>query len=340
MATANLQQQEVSEKSPSKCQTSLSNVMVKIHEASSDVLDMSTSHYNTVSCTSPTSPSSLLTSQPPTNADTSPSLRSLNPGYVSSLADFWSNKWKMENNDCSKASQGANGQGWVNVNETAEDSEEVNHLKETIMIQCQLFRATEDENLKLKDDNKNLELQNEKIVKDLDQLRENLKIRESTVTNLRENLKDCNEKVSMLIDQDLEKECRIAEFEEKFGNNAPKIEVLVKENLKMEQELKEANANFNDVKAKNTKLKKGLDEYEEIVNDLKNQVVPVQNLKVKMASLDQDVNLLKRRLQNSVRSTSMRSKTATKADTLTMTKTLPYCTSTKKRRWSPTENDQ
>ena len=53
------------------------------------------------------------------------------------------------------------------------------------MIQCQLFRATEDENLKLKEDIQKIESINEKILKDLYQKCE---IRESLFANLRENL--------------------------------------------------------------------------------------------------------------------------------------------------------
>ena len=105
--------------------------MVRIHEASSDNLAMSPSPHPPVSCSPPTSPSSVLIPQPPTSVDTSPSLRRLNPGYVSSLAEFWANKWKMENNDCSEAGQECNEHGVENVNEADESCQEVNRLKET-----------------------------------------------------------------------------------------------------------------------------------------------------------------------------------------------------------------
>merc|ERR1719470_756384 len=105
------------------------------------------------------------------------------------------------------------------------------------------------------------------------------------------------------------------------------MDAIIQENLDLEKELSEVHIKFGNVEEKNLKLQKELDEYEEIVRELRNQAVPVQNIKVKMASLDQDVLLLKRRLQSSVRSR--------KPERLT----LPYCTSTKKRRWSHNEND-
>ena len=78
------------------------------------------------------------------------------------LPEFWANMWKIENNDCSEAGQECNEHGVENVNEADESCQEVNRLKETIMIQCQLFRATEDENLKLKEDIQRIESINER----------------------------------------------------------------------------------------------------------------------------------------------------------------------------------
>ena len=85
-AKANLWQQESLDKSPSK--TDLSNVVVRIHKASSDNLAMSPSPHPQVSCIPHRSPSSVLNPQPPICGDTSPSFRSLNPGYVSSSAEL------------------------------------------------------------------------------------------------------------------------------------------------------------------------------------------------------------------------------------------------------------
>jgi len=329
-AKANLWQQESLDKLPSR--SILSNVVVKIHEASSDKLAKSPSLHSPVSCAPPTSPSSTLFPQPSQSLETSPSFKSLNPGYVSSLAEFWANRWKVENNDFFKSGQECNQHGLENTTEDDTSYQEVNHLKETIMIQCQLFRTTEGENLKLKEDIEKIESINEKILKDLNHKSE---IRESLVANLRENLNECNLKISELVDQDLENLSKIVELEKKLVDNVAEMDVVIQENLHLEQAISDINLKFENVKDVNLKLRRKLDEYEEIVTELRNQAAPVENIKVKMASLDQDVLHLKRRILSSRRSKTHISKSTVNSENLT----LPFCTSTKKRRWSQAEND-
>jgi len=291
------------------------------------------------SCTSPSSPSSVLSPHLLTaGGSTSPSLRLLNPGYVSSLAEFWAKKCRLEN-DCKASGQRDNEQG-QRVDNTSEDDEngEVNRLKETIMIQCHLFRATEDENLKLKEKLESIELMNERILKDLNLKSEN---REKLVTNLKENLTKCNIKISTLIDQDLLQNSKIVELDEKLVNSEAEMDVLKGVNLGLEQELREVWVKLDVAKENNSKLEKGLIEYEEIVKDLRTRAVPVENIKSKMASLDQDVLFLRRKLQRSVRSISDTVKpTINSEDSVTLMKTLPYCTSTKKRRMSQAETNK
>jgi len=342
VATATLQQQEVSEISDHEGHFGQSQVVVRIQEPSASAVSTDpglSPSLPTISCSSPTSPSSsLLTSQPPHSVDTSPSFRSLNPGYVSSLAEFWANKWKMEINECSKACQKEHDhdQGLENGDKLDEVSHEVNHLKETIMIQCNLFRAAEEENFKLKEDLKNLPSQYEEILTDRNLKVEILKNKENTIANLRANLKDCNEEVSMLLEKDLFKNSKIIELEEKLEKSVHEKIVLDNDKHKMEQDSKENKNKFEDLKVKYSKTRKELDDYEERVKDLKNQLVPIENLKVKMGSLDQDVKLLRTKLQNSFRSSSKCLKTAKTAN---LTTTLPNRSSTK-RRWSATVADQ
>jgi len=338
VATATLQQQEVSEKFDHDGQFGQSQVLVRIQEPSVSAVSADpglSSSLPTISCSSPTSPSSsLFTSQPPHSVDTSPSFRSLNPGYVSSLAEFWANKWKLENNECSKACQEHDhDQGLENCGKLDEKSNEINHLKETIMVQCDLLRAAEQENVKLKGDLKNLALQYEEILSDHNLKVGSLKNKENTTVNLRSNLKDCNEKVSRLLEENLVKNNKIVELEENLEKSIQGKLVLDKNYYKMEHELKENKIKFEDLKIKYSKIKKGFNDYEEIVKDLKNQIVPVENLKVKMGSLDQDVKLLRTKLQNSVRSNSKNAKTAN------LTMNVPNRRSTK-RRWSTTAADQ
>merc|ERR1719318_2195352 len=128
---------------------------------------------------------------------------------------------------------------------------------------------------------------------------------------------------------------KIDELEKKLVDNVSEMDVVIQENLRIEQELSDIHLKLEVVKDENLKLQKKLYEYEEIVRDLRNQAAPVENIKVKMASLDKDVLHLKRRLQSSLRSKTSISKTTFNSENLP----LPYCTSTKKRRWSTSESD-
>eukprot|EP00092_Neocalanus_flemingeri_P037526 GFUD01040861.1.p1 GENE.GFUD01040861.1~~GFUD01040861.1.p1 ORF type:complete len:445 (-),score=124.56 GFUD01040861.1:137-1471(-) len=339
-ATANLWQKEDIEKSQNESQSGLRNGAIRIHEASSDS-GTSPSPRPTIliSSSSPTRtpPPPLPTSQPPHNVDTSPSFRSLNPGYVSSLADFWANKWKMENDDSSEACREEHGQGLEeNDNIVSEHKHEVKCLRETIMAQCELLRASQEENLKLKQDFKILELQNEDILADLNlKVERSLKKKESTAAQL-ENLNDGNEKVSVLLKDDKEKNCKISELKEKLERSVEEKEFFVKEFRRLQQDLKGKNLKFEELKEKNGNFRTRFNEYEETVKDLRNQLVPVENLKTKMRSLDQDVKLLRMRLQASVRSSSKCTNKEDKAES--MTKMLPIHTSTK-RRWSAKDEE-
>merc|ERR1719369_2034891 len=175
-----------------------------------------------------------------------------------------------------------------------EKDEEINRLKETIMIQCQLFRATEEENSKLKEKIVNIELMNEKILKDLNQKSEK---RESLVTTLRSQLSESRDEISDLVDKDLMKSSKILELEDKMVKNAYENDVLKLENLKLLNKTKELLSNVDLAEEKCSSLEKELVKYENVVKDLKQQAVPVENIKQKMASLDEDVTVLKKRLK-------------------------------------------
>merc|ERR1719369_2184455 len=164
-----------------------------------------------------------------------------------------------------------------------EKDEEINRLKETIMIQCQLFRATEEENSKLKEKIINIELMNEKILKDLNQKSEK---RESLVTTLRSQLSESRDEISDLVDKDLLKKYKILELEDKMVKYASENDVLKLENLKLLNKNKELLSNVDLVEEKCSSLEEELVKYENVVKDLKQQAVPVENIKQKMASLD------------------------------------------------------
>jgi len=339
------------------------NIVVKIHEASADNIDkdlLNTDDESSAVSSSP--PASNPSFQAAQVADTSPSFRSLHPGYVSNMADFWANIWTIENAERPGIERKfLQGKCLEDAPEEEKD-EEINRLKETIMIQCQLFRATEEENVKLKEKIVNIELMNDKILKDLNHKSEK---RENLVTTLRSQLRESRDEVSELVDKDVVRTSRILELEDKIAKTASEKDVLKLENLKSLKKVKELLSHVDVVEEKCSRLEEDLAKYEDIVNDLKQQAAPVENIKQKMASLDQDVSVLKKRLQKSLR----RSKVSKAAfeddvpestvilkvdkiakknvgdedsgiDSVSTERVLPtFCTSTKKRRMSPTERE-
>eukprot|EP00092_Neocalanus_flemingeri_P030854 GFUD01033508.1.p1 GENE.GFUD01033508.1~~GFUD01033508.1.p1 ORF type:complete len:460 (-),score=117.55 GFUD01033508.1:64-1443(-) len=314
-ATSKLQQKDDFEKSRHESQAGPRNVVNRIHEASTDSGTSPSPHPTvSISCPSPTSPLPLPnTSQPHKVDTTSPSFRSLNSGYVSSLADFWANKWKKVDEDCSKDCQEEHGEGLENNEQLAENNPEVlKEVKDTIMAQCDILRASEEENLKLKGDVKALVIQNEEILAYLDQKDESL------ATHLRENL---NEKVSKLLKELEEKNFKICELEEK-------LEMSVEEKNRLNQDLTETVLKFEDLKVKNGNLQTAYNEYEAIVKELRDQFVPNENLEAKLGFLDKDVKLLRMRLQASASSSSKSRKIA---EATGMTRNLPIRRSMKSK---------
>merc|ERR1719158_692169 len=216
--------------------------------------------------------------------------------------------------------------------ENDEANDEINRLQEIIMIQRQLFRATEDENRKLKDQIVDTELMNSKILNDLNAKSEK---RETLVSDLRSKVGEYAKEISGLKEKDLIKSYKILELEDKLVESATDSDILRLENLSLQNKLKVGDfSQLNDVKSKNAKLEDEIAEYEGLVQDLKKQIVPMENIKQKMASLDEDVVVLKRRLQGSMRSKTKVQKSS-EDEIIGMQVLGPFSTSTKKRRMSP-----
>jgi len=267
--------------------------------------------------------------------ETSPSFRLLHPGHVSNISDFWENIWKIEKDGTNMllAKGGKYREQRLGNDENFiidDEGEEINHLKETFFMQCRLLKAAEQENGKLKDKITSIESMNEKILKDLNEKSEK---RENLVINLRAKLEKYEKDNSNLNDLELVKSCKILELEDKLTETALKLDVSRQENVSLNNKLKEVNSQLNNVEVDHTKLKDELSQYLELVKELKKQVVPMENIKQKMASIDEDVVVLKRRLQGSMRRKSVVQ--SYEMEELQNSKlSLPYCTSTK-RRLSP-----
>jgi len=263
------------------------------------------------------------------DVETSPSFRSLHPGYVSNIAEFWENIWKIENNQKLGVQRETRdrqfGEEGV-INDDKDD--EINRLQETIVFQCQLLRATEEENRALKEKIANNESMNEKILRDLNRKSER---RENLVIDMRAKVGEYVKEIRELKEKDLLKTNKLSELEDKLSENSPETNILRNENIYLKDKVKEVASQLCDVEFKNRKLEDELTNYEKLVKDLKKQIVPMENIKQKMASLDDDVFVLKRRLQGSMRS----KKKEHKSDNAMEMNVLEHPkTSTKKRRIS------
>jgi len=207
------------------------------------------------------------------NFGSSPSLRSLNPGYVASLARFWSNKSRIKR-DTLKSKQDDQ-----EVNEDL-DTQEFEDLTDSFMAQFEIFRASEEENLILRDE----------LHLNLD----NLKIKESMVCNLEEKVKVLDEKVTSLLKDGIEKDSRILDLEE----------LLQKSHGNKTKHEQDGYLDFIELKKEHERLKIKVKRYEDMVEDLRDHIIPIKNLKSKIGTLDQDVRKLRERLQSNVCSTS------------------------------------
>ena len=81
-----------------------------------------------------------------------------------------------------------------------------------------------------------------------------------------------------------------------------------------------------------------LSQYDETVKDLRNQIIPKENLNVKMESLNRDVKLLRSRLQNNIRRSNSNLKCPNMTAENSLTMTMPSNKSIK-RRWTVEDQD-
>ena len=140
----------------------------------------------------------------------------------------------MENNDCSKACQDEHEHGLGGLEDFAENSSELNHLKESIMVQCDLLKAVEEENVMLKND--------------VIQKGESLKMKDIMIANLKSSINDCTDKLSMLIMEDAEKNRRFVKMEENFVKVTYEKEALETKCRPIKLHMKEVGSNLEEKK--------------------------------------------------------------------------------------------
>ena len=144
----------------------------------------------------------------------SPSLRNLGPGYVSNLAQFWALKSKQGQDMDSffkfgstrdSSGKGGNVEKLLDENETFLSEADPSLMKETIFVQCEMIKDLEEDKCKLNSSLEGLKKENDKLGESVREMEEILESKSTQVEYLRESLNNCNEKVTKLLKEDLDK---------------------------------------------------------------------------------------------------------------------------------------
>jgi len=370
----------------------------------------------------------------------SPTLQSLVPGYVSSLAQFWAERCKAKEADWRDTLRELN-PSW-----TCNDGDELTQLRETVIVQGQLIKELQGENMRLMEENErcvqlikdkqveidsmeklreevvgqescahndnNLKdedstsnnevkklklmptrgdrdamiLENVRLRQDLVEITKQWEVAEMKVSDLTsklerfeniiqflkshtvptENLVELRDENDILKDENdrylsqvrevkgkveiLEKSlaelkslvaiCKCAKLdligdseplvvkiESNTSSKSSDLDMLIEENAKLKQEVVDLKKTNDDAQARVDELSNNLCNYEQVIEALKTQIVPVENIKEKMKSLDEDVAVLRRRL----RSNSSSASTCCSSEESEGKKL--FRTSTRKKRW-------
>lgn len=230
------------------------------------------------------------------NTDVSPSLRDLEPGYVSNLAEFWAKK-ALRSVQQAAASVSVISEAGEQL--LQEDSESVLEAASFIKLQEVLARQYEEYIRDLEEDRanlrkqvENLEAEKTSLDEEIQDWEQQMEAKSSRICQLKDSLSITNDKHSKLLREDLEKNYRIIEQEGTI------------EDLKIENEqLKAENSHLkNTVEALQSTSVSGV---KEAVNQPNSKVCskanPVikaedKNLMNEIAMLDQDVASLKEHL--------------------------------------------
>ena len=273
----------------------------------------------------------------------SPSLRNLGPGYVSNLAQFWALKSKQGQDMDSffkfgstrdSIGNGGNVEKLLEENETFLSEADPSLMKETIFVQCEMIRDLEEDKCKLNASLEGLKKENDKLGESVREMEEIIESKSTQVEYLRENLNNCNDKVTKLLKEDLEKNYKIIELEgtmEDLNAKNKKLlndnEALQKEIETSKQELIEALQDLNGLRNVSKSHINGVDSVETFIHD--------DDLKKEITLLDKDVA----KVRNSFRGTKRERKFSFEGEIFKM-KTLVK-SSKKKRKYeiNPSNHD-
>lgn len=281
------------------------------------------------------SPSTSFNEDP---ADISPSLRNLEPGYVSNLAQFWASQSKSQNKDLSSfffgTDSGQNSEKLLDENDSQlpTPGSDVSQLRETCFVQCEIIRDLEEDKAKMAMEIENLKTLNTSLIEEKECMDENLKAKSNQIACLKESLNTTNDKVSKLLREDLEKNYRIIELEGINEDLVDKNAAIMKQIEELKAKLEAANKDLMEALQELSDVKAECNKYETgdvaSINDA--------NLKKEIAMLDQDVSSLREHIRAS-KSTKRGRKISLDGEIFKM-KTISK--SSKKRRKIESESKQ
>ena len=142
----------------------------------------------------------------------SPSLQCLHPGYVNSLASFWADKWKKspkstsENDEADELKSPADDEERNNV--SPKESDHIQNLKGTIGFLEEFLRTEESKSQNLTLKVLMLQQQVEVLAKQVEDQQEELLDKDSIIDFWKDKIDKCNDKVTRLLREDLEKNYR------------------------------------------------------------------------------------------------------------------------------------
>jgi len=142
----------------------------------------------------------------------SPSLQSLHPGYVNSLASFWADKWRKspkstsENEEADEHNSPADDEESSNL--SLKESDHIQNLKRTIGFLEEFLRTEESKSQNLTLKVLMLQQRVEVLVKEVEDQQEQLLDKDSIIDFWKDKIDKCNDKVTRLLREDLEKNYR------------------------------------------------------------------------------------------------------------------------------------
>jgi len=155
--------------------------------------------------------------------------------------------------------------------------------------------------IELRDENAILKDENDRYLGQIHEVNNKVERLENSLAEMKSQVANCKcTKIDMIGDR----EPLVAAIESNAGSKSSDLETLIEENTNLKQELVELKKTNHDAEARLDELRNNVGNYEQVIEALKTQIVPVENIKEKMKALDEDVAILRRRLRSNSSSAS------------------------------------